>query len=101
MRIGMLFALLATVSMMLGLLRWPSIHWVLAEAYARGGEPERTVLAAVFTGLDWPAHPWCRPRGFGIFATTDVTSSHPYRSFARREGPPRERCTARDFVGRE
>jgi len=33
----MLFALLATVSMMLGLLRWPSIHWVLAEAYARVG----------------------------------------------------------------
>ena len=52
MRIGMLFALLATVSMMLGLLRWPSIHWVLAEAYARGGEPERRVLAAIFTGLN-------------------------------------------------
>ena len=52
MRIGMLFALLATVSMMLGLLRWPSIHWVLAEAFARGGEPERRVLAAIFTGLN-------------------------------------------------
>ena len=38
--------------MMLGLLRWPSIHWVLAEAYAAGGAPERAAIAAVFTGLN-------------------------------------------------
>jgi hypothetical protein len=52
MRAGMAFAQLATVSMMLGLLRWPSIHWALAEAYARGGVSERAAIAAVFTGLN-------------------------------------------------
>jgi hypothetical protein len=52
MRTGMLFALIAAISMMLGLLRWPSIHWTLAEAYARAGAPERTEIATVFTGLN-------------------------------------------------
>jgi len=51
-RIGMLFATIAAISMMLGLLRWPSIHWSLAEAYARGGGPERTSIATVFAGLN-------------------------------------------------
>jgi hypothetical protein len=51
-RTGMLFAVMAAISMMLGLLRWPSIHWVLAEAYARAGGPERTAIAAVFSGLN-------------------------------------------------
>jgi hypothetical protein len=52
MRTGMLFALIAAVSMMLGLLRWPSIHWALAEAYARAGASEQTAIATVFTGLN-------------------------------------------------
>lgn len=52
MRMGLLFALVATGAMMLGLLRWPSMHWALAEAYARGSEPERATIAAVFTGLN-------------------------------------------------
>jgi len=51
-RTGMLFAVIAAISMMLGLLRWPSIHWTLAEAYARAGGPERTAIAAVFSGLN-------------------------------------------------
>jgi hypothetical protein len=51
-RIGMLFAFMAALSMMLGLLRWPSIHWMLAEAWAGAGASERTALAAVFTGLN-------------------------------------------------
>jgi hypothetical protein len=51
-RIGMLFAVVAAISMMLGLLRWPSIHWTLAEAYARAGGPERTSIATVFAGLN-------------------------------------------------
>jgi hypothetical protein len=51
-RTGMLFAQIAALSMMLGLLRWPSIHWILAEAYARAGGSERAALAAVFTGLN-------------------------------------------------
>ena len=52
MRAGMLFAVIASLSMMLGLLRWPSIHWTLAESYARTGESERSLIAAVFAGLN-------------------------------------------------
>jgi hypothetical protein len=51
-RTGMLFAVIAAISMMLGLLRWPSIHWMLAEAYARAGELERAAIATVFSGLN-------------------------------------------------
>jgi hypothetical protein len=51
-RTGMLLAVVAAVSMMLGLLRWPSIHWTLAEAYAQADAPERSAIAAVFTGLN-------------------------------------------------
>jgi hypothetical protein len=52
MRTAMLFAVVAAISMMLGLLRWPSIHWALAQAYELGGAPERAVISAVFTGLN-------------------------------------------------
>jgi hypothetical protein len=51
-RTGMLFAVVAAISMMLGLLRWPSIHWMLAEASARAAGPERTAIAAGFSGLN-------------------------------------------------
>jgi hypothetical protein len=51
-RTAMLFALLAAVSMMLGLLRWPSIHWALAQRWAGAGEAGRPALAAVFSGLN-------------------------------------------------
>ena len=52
MRTAVLLALVATVAMMLGLLRWPSIQWELAHAWARAGADERVVLAAVFDGLN-------------------------------------------------
>jgi hypothetical protein len=52
MRVGALFAMLAAVSMMLGLMRWPSMHWELARAWSAAGEGERMVLAAVFDGLN-------------------------------------------------
>jgi hypothetical protein len=52
MRLAELMAVLAAVSMMLGLLRWPSIQWELARAYAQSGPDGRTVLAAVFDGLN-------------------------------------------------
>ena len=38
--------------MMLGLMRWPSIHWELARAWRTAGEGERVVLAAMFDGLN-------------------------------------------------
>jgi hypothetical protein len=52
MRVAMLFALVSAVSMMLGLLRWPSIHWTLAQAYAAGSEADRTAISAIFAGLN-------------------------------------------------
>jgi uncharacterized protein DUF4386 len=52
MRVGVLFAFLAALSMMLGLMRWPSVHWELARAWGAAGESDRLVLAAVFDGLN-------------------------------------------------
>jgi Domain of unknown function (DUF4386) len=52
MRMALLLAAVAAVSMMLGLLRWPSIQWELARAYAASGPESRTVLAAIFDGLN-------------------------------------------------
>ena len=52
MRLAMLMAVVAALTMMLGLLRWPSIHWTLAQAYAVAGEIERSSIASVFAGLN-------------------------------------------------
>jgi hypothetical protein len=52
MRVAMLFAVVSAVSMMLGLLRWPSIHWTLAQAYAAGSVADRTAIDATFAGLN-------------------------------------------------
>jgi Domain of unknown function (DUF4386) len=52
MRAGLQFAFLAAVCMMLGLMRWPSVHWELARAWHAAGEGDRLVLAAVFDGLN-------------------------------------------------
>lgn len=52
MRVGMFFAFLAAVSMMLGLMRWPSIHWEIARVWGAAGESERLVLTAMFDGLN-------------------------------------------------
>jgi hypothetical protein len=52
MRIAMLFAVIAALSMMLGLLRWPSIHWTMARAYINGTEADKAAIAAIFAGLN-------------------------------------------------
>jgi len=46
------FAVISGFSMMLGLLRWPSIHWVLGRAYATASPAERTTLDTLFAGLN-------------------------------------------------
>ena len=51
MRVAMLFAVLASISMMLGLLRWPSIHWTLAQAYVAGAA-DKALIASIFAGLN-------------------------------------------------
>ena len=45
-------ATLGAVSMMLGLLRWPSIHWRLAESFVAASPAEQRLLAATFDGLN-------------------------------------------------
>ena len=52
MRLALLFASLAAISMMLGLFRWPSIHWELARAWDSAGPAERATIAALFEGLN-------------------------------------------------
>jgi hypothetical protein len=52
MRLALCFAIVAALAMMLGLMRWPSMHWNLALAYATAAPPEQAVLAATFDGLN-------------------------------------------------
>jgi len=52
MRLALLFALVASLTMMFGLMRWPSVHWHLALAFEHAAPPEQAVLAAVFDGLN-------------------------------------------------
>ena len=48
MRMAVLFAVVASLSMIGGLMRWPSFHWELAQAWA-GAEPSaRPALEALF-----------------------------------------------------
>jgi hypothetical protein len=52
MRLALQFAVVAALAMMLGLMRWPSIHWHLALAFDGAAPPEQAVIAAVFDGLN-------------------------------------------------
>ena len=52
MRLALLFAVVAALAMMLGLMRWPSIHWHLALALEQAAPPQQGILAAVFDGLN-------------------------------------------------
>lgn len=46
------FAVISAFSMMLGLLRWPSIQWELGRAYATASVTERGSIATLFAGLN-------------------------------------------------
>jgi hypothetical protein len=52
MTLALVAMTLGTLAMCLGLMRWPSVHWALAEAYAHGGPQAKAALDAVFTGLN-------------------------------------------------
>jgi hypothetical protein len=52
MRLALVFAVVAALAMMLGLMRCPSVHWHLALAFERAAPPEQGVLAAVFDGFN-------------------------------------------------
>ena len=52
MRAALAFSVVAAVSMLLGLARWPSVHWELARAYETASPDGRVALDAVFRGLN-------------------------------------------------
>jgi hypothetical protein len=52
MSLAIVAASIGTLAMCLGLMRWPSIHWVLADAYGQSGAEAQASLAAVFHGLN-------------------------------------------------
>ena len=52
MLLALLWAAVASVAMMLGLMRWPSVHWSLAELHATASPGQQQVIAAVFDGLN-------------------------------------------------
>ncbi len=45
-------AVVAAIAMMLGLMRWPTIHWRVAELYATADPAQREVLDALYDGLN-------------------------------------------------
>jgi hypothetical protein len=45
-------AVVAALAMMLGLMRWPTVHWRLAQLYATANSSQRAVLDALFDGLN-------------------------------------------------
>lgn len=71
MRVAAHFAVLAAISMVLGLMRWPSVHWELGLAWGGAGEGERLVLTAVFDGLNRYlgnfVGEWLGELGFSVF----------------------------------
>jgi hypothetical protein len=52
MLLALQWAVVAAVSMMLGLMRWPSVHWHLARAQATAAPEQQPIIAAVFDGLN-------------------------------------------------
>src|SRR5688500_11178280 len=54
MTLALVLACIAAFSMCLGLMRWPSIHWALAEvySYAYGAAETKSSIEVVFNGLN-------------------------------------------------
>ena len=45
-------AVVAALSMMLGLMRWPTIHWRMAQTYAGADVSQRALIDTMFDGLN-------------------------------------------------
>jgi hypothetical protein len=52
MRTALAFAVVTAISMLLGLARWPSVHWELGGAYTAASPDARVAIDAVFKGLN-------------------------------------------------
>lgn len=46
------FAIITAGAMMIGLLRWPSLHWTLAQSWVAGAPAEHTSIAATFASAN-------------------------------------------------
>jgi hypothetical protein len=52
MRLALVLAVVAALAMMLGLMRWPTVHWRLAGLYAGADAQQRAMVDALFDGLN-------------------------------------------------
>jgi hypothetical protein len=52
MLLALQWAVVAAVSMMLGLMRWPSVHWHLAQLQATATPEQQPLIAVLFDGLN-------------------------------------------------
>jgi hypothetical protein len=52
MILALVLASIAAFSMCLGLMRWPSVHWALAEVYADAAAETKSSIEAIFNGLN-------------------------------------------------
>lgn len=52
MTLALVLASIAALSMCLGLMRWPSVHWGLAEAYSGAAGETKSSIEATFNGLN-------------------------------------------------
>jgi len=52
MLLALVLASIGSLSMSLGLMRWPSVHWELARAWESAGTDARHGIGATFTGLN-------------------------------------------------
>ena len=52
MNLAVAFSVVGALAMCLGLMRWPSIHWVLSEAFDSGSFEARQNIAVIFSGLN-------------------------------------------------
>lgn len=51
-RLALVLSVVAALSMMLGLARWPTVHWELARAWGGASPDARLAISAVFDGLN-------------------------------------------------
>jgi hypothetical protein len=52
MTLALVVASLGALAMCLGLMRWPSVHWAVAEIHSQAGPETKNSLEAVFNGLN-------------------------------------------------
>lgn len=52
MLVALLFSLTAALSMMLGLMRWPTVHWSLAQLHVTASPEQQQMISSIYDGLN-------------------------------------------------